>query len=541
MQLTGRISITALAAIVTALSGFSGFTGSAAAEPRDLTSPEAYRAMQFVYQGKTRAAVDYLDSLGVACAGEPFYLLIKARVARELLTVDDESKERIKSDTEPIHRDLDHVIELCGDRMKAAEDAGSDADPRLRLYRGLAWMSKSHLSSFVRKFWRAGRDAKKGKSDLEDYLETNPGDPLALGTLGVFLYFADTIPTVFKYVSKLLFMPTGDREKGLQYLRIASVERSVLQTEFEVVLYSIYILFEGRYEDGLDGTLDVLERYPNKPRLASPLALMQPFNPFGAADNAFRIDAMIERFKHAEAGEAERYELTLLDFLSAHADRLIAPPDVAMAELNRIADADPGHPDWVGGYAAFELGRLQASQGRAAEAKESFAWVRHNDKVSYVHGIASKMTKALGDEGAPDSAEPGWITEIYFGSDGARLGAAAELKSVASPTVETLFYLGEALLLAGDMDGALAAYDGVLETKAALWDEEFQMLAASRAAEIHGARGDYKSAAQRLDRAMEYYRQEFLVDWILEARKRYYERLKDGELEGKPRLFNRGR
>jgi tetratricopeptide (TPR) repeat protein len=538
MQLINKNIITAICAIV---SLSAGVPGPGEAKSRDLTRPEAYRAMNFVYEGKTRAAAEYLDSLEVVCSGEPFYLLMKSRVAREELTVDDENKSKLKADTEPIHRDLERVIAVCTERMEAAGDAGVDADPQLRLYRGLAWMSKSHLSSFVRKFWRAGRDAKKGKSDLEEYLETHPDDPLALGTLGVFLYFADTIPSIFKYVSKLLFMPTGDRERGLQYLHQATLERSALQTEFEMVLYSIFILFEGRYEDGLDGTLQLLERYPDKPRLASPLALFLPFDPFATADYARRVDGMIERYESRPAGPAERYELTLLDFLSAHADRFIAPPDVAVTELSRLADTNAEHPDWVGGYAAFELGRLLASLGQAEDATSSFTWVRHNDKVSFLHGISNKMIKKLGDDDEPAVAEPAWITEIYFGSEETRADAARELAAVSPPTVETQFYLGEALLLTGDMDGALAAYDAVLETKAALWDEEFQMLAASRAAEIHGAKGDYESAARRLDLAMKYYHKEFLVDWILEGRKRYYERLRDGEERGEPQLFTRNR
>ena len=53
--------------------------------------------MSYVYEGNSRSAVGYLDSLSADCGEEPFYLLIKSRVARELLTIDDEDTEE-KSD-----------------------------------------------------------------------------------------------------------------------------------------------------------------------------------------------------------------------------------------------------------------------------------------------------------------------------------------------------------------------------------------------------------------------------------------------------------
>ncbi|MCK5406201.1 MAG: hypothetical protein KAJ37_02045, partial [Candidatus Krumholzibacteria bacterium] len=69
------------------------------------------------------------------------------------------------------------------------------------------------------------------------------------------------------------------------------------------------------------------------------------------------------------------------------------------------------------------------------------------------------------------------------------------------------------------------------------WNEEFKMIAASRVAEIHGARGDFEAAAKSLDRALRFYRKEYLVDWMLEGRRRYYEKLDDGKDLPLPRIF----
>jgi tetratricopeptide (TPR) repeat protein len=518
--------------------------------------------MSYVYEGKSRSAVVYLDSLSADCGEEPFYLLIKSRVARELLTIDDENKERVIADSEPLHRDLDRVIEVCTQRMDAAREANDDdvsgAHQRWRLYRGLAWMSKSHLCSFSHRYWRAGRDAKKGKSDLERYLETNPDDPLATGTSGVFLYFADMISTVLKFFSKLVFMPTGDREKGLRYIATAATEENVYQLDFQLVQCNINLLFEGRYEDGLDGASALLRQHRSYPRLAIPLALIQPFSPFDVHRNAADIDEMLLPFDNGEfdelaesgvsvatagfsengPGGSERYVLALLDFLNAYADRFVAPPEVAEAGLRRVANNISEGPDWIGAYAAFELGRLLASQGRNEEARTVFSWVRQNRAAAFLRDDAELMARTL-DDGARETIvlKPSWITGIYFGDPEEREITTRELRSVSPPSTQINFYLGDALLLAGDTDGALASYIDVLELDADPWNEEFKMIAASRVAEIHGARGDYEAAAESLDRALQFYRKEYLVDWMLEGRRRYYEKLDDGNDLPVPRVF----
>ena len=307
-----------LSAFILLVCGAAGLcppaTCQASADPggRDLTRAEAARVMNFVFEGKTRLAFEYLEEVAGECGGQPFYLLIKSRVARETLTVDDENKEQVERDAGPIHRDLDRVIEVCSKRMD-----GGDADPELLFFRGLAWMSKSHLDSFARQFWRAGREAKKGRSDLEAYLESQPDDPVAKGTLGVFLYFADTIPSVFKYLSKVLLLPTGDRDKGLDYIRYAAEQPSFMQPEFAGVLGTIYVLFEGRYEDGIERTSALLERYPANPRIALPLALILPFAPADITRIAALLDDTVDRTADLPPDAPERYSTTLVKFLLA--------------------------------------------------------------------------------------------------------------------------------------------------------------------------------------------------------------------------------
>jgi tetratricopeptide (TPR) repeat protein len=537
MQLIYLKRVMLAAAVAACFLVVSWTGGPVLADPdggRDLAWVEAALAMDLVYQGKTHAAVEFLDTLSVIDKTLPLYLLIKSRLAREFIPVDNDNKERVKSTSEPVLRDLDRVIALCDEWEKTT---GHDEDPELLLYRGMARMSKSHLKSFARNFWSAGRNAKKGKSDLEKYLEIKPGDPVATGAMGVFLYFADTISSLFKYISRLLLMPGGDREMGLEYLRTAAQTESAFQTDYQMAAVTIDLLFEGRYKNGLDGSLELLRRFPHYPRLAIPMALMQPFDPLGVPAGARAIDSTLERIRgDKRTGVETAYPLALLDFLNAYASRFVAPPDVAEHNLNQFTEPDSSRPDWITGYAAFELGRLMASEGRLETAREIFSFVRGSQSAGFMRDEAEKMAKAL--EKYPVAVSKTYpVTEIYFGTGTERLELLKNRNSIFASSVKGGFYLGETFLLAGRMDEALIAYSETFAADAGPWDDEFKMLSASRAAEICGAKGEYAHAADWLDRAQKYYHKEYLVDWILEGRRRYYKRLEEGEETVTPRLL----
>ena len=213
--------------MVVAAGTFVGIYGAAGGKPtltasRDLSDAEVRRTMDRVFRAQVRDQLAWTDSLAGECRGEPMFHLMRARLIRELLPVDDEGNQDLKREAEPLYSELETTIAYCDERIKAG-----DKDDRLHLYRGWAWMLKSHVHTFERSFWSAGRESKKGKEDLDWYLERHPDDPVASSLMGAFLYFADTLPSAFKFVSKLLFLPAGDRDRGLQMMKTARGTNSV--------------------------------------------------------------------------------------------------------------------------------------------------------------------------------------------------------------------------------------------------------------------------------------------------------------------------
>jgi tetratricopeptide (TPR) repeat protein len=485
-----------------------------------------------MFSGRAGDAAALLDSLAGKYGRAPLYHLTRARVYRESLPVDDERKDVVKRMAEPVYEDLEIVISECSRRIDAGED-----NPRLLLYRGWAWMFKSHIRTFERSFWTAGRDAKKGKKDLRNYLEKFPDDPIANGIMGAFLYFADTLPAAFKFISRLLFMPTGDREEGLRLMMASAASPSYIEVDNKTLLYSVYMAFEGRYEDGLAGFERLRRRYPHYSAFVRPFAITLPFTPRERRQTIDMIEGILMPEDAHASWDTETGSCNMLRFSRAYADRFYDPPEGARQFRELIADA-PEHPDWVTSFSNFELARQLAAQGDVESARKHLRAVLEDDAGAYLHGETRAMLDELDDEYEPSALSGIDVAEFYAGDRDDLPPIIDRLRTHKPSTVQTDFYLGEAFLLNGDDDAALDAFYRVVERDVPVWDESFQMIACSRVAEIEGARLQFETAVRYLDLAPRFYHKEFLYDWLLEGRKRYFERVASGEERSTPTLFS---
>jgi len=528
------IVLTALAGIGIAAGG-GRLAGRAGARPAPVTADipvrEARRTMEWLFSGQPASALAHVDSLAAYHEGEPLFHLLRARLYRERLPVDDEKKDDVSAMAVPLYDDLDRVIATCSERIEAGDD-----DRRLRLYRGWAYMFSSHVRTFERSFWPAGRLAKKGKQDLEWYLEREPSDPVANSIMGAFLYFADTLPAAYKFLSKLLFLPGGKRDRGLEMMELARGWNSLVEVDNNLILYSVYLGFEGRYEDGLFGFAALRRSYPDHATFLRPDAIMLPLVPLHTPEEEIALDDSVERIAMLRGQEVDWATLTLIRFMRAYDDRFYHPRR-AESRFQAIIEEAPEHPDWVAGYARFELGRMAAARGEFERARALFLAVTQGPRWEYLHDEARAMIEAIAKGESADGLGPEDPWKIYAGDAGSTARVVSEVRGKAAPSAADLYYLGEALLAQGAVDEALAAYERALGTSPPRWDEAFLMICAARAGEIHGLRGAYTTAEERYREAARYWHKEFLYDWVLEGRRRYYERLRDGKETIEPTLL----
>lgn len=112
--------------------------------------------------------------------------------------------------------------------------------------------------SFVKAYWYG----KKGKNYLLDVVERNPKYYDAYLGLGIYHYYADVLPKIFKTFS-FLFGIQGDRELGLRELRLALSNSKNTKTEAMIFLGAIYVDVEKDYKKALPVFRTLFEKYPD--------------------------------------------------------------------------------------------------------------------------------------------------------------------------------------------------------------------------------------------------------------------------------------
>ncbi len=449
---------------------------------REMTEEEYAELLTHIYDGHPRAAAALLDSLGSECAGEPFFLIAQSRLLLESVPEDDLDKSQAKEMSQPVLATLKQVIDICDERLASNGDELTH-----RRLRGWAWMVRSQAHAQGRSFYSAGREAGRGKNDLEFYLASHPNDPAANGLLGAFLYFSDAVPAVLQLVSKLMFLPTGDRAQGLEMIRLAETGPSAKQEDFRTLAMTVNLIFEGRWEDGLPQALNLQERHPAYVRLALPLSAMRLFAPGLGTELEARIEATEAICALRPRADVDTTSLWMNRTYRAWIDRLLRGPAVAEPGFAAIIAANPAEPDWIAQFAADQLEELAADRS----------------------------------DNLPDDL----ISSVWSLPAASLAQTRAELEAQADTSLRAAFFAAECHLRLGNLAAAEKLYRTVEAWRGADHLEPFRLLAASRVGEIKARDGRFRSASRWYGRAVDHHRNVYRVDWMLQGRARHFDEL----------------
>ena len=467
-----------------------------AAPARDLLDAEYAELLARIYSGRQGAATALLDSLDSECAGEPFFLIARARLLLEAVPEDDLDKSVAKEMGKPVLETLRQVIDTCDRRL---EDGGDEL--ALRRLRGWAWMLRSQTHAQGRSFYAAGREAGRGKGDLEFYLETYPDDPVANGLLGAFLYFSDAVPAVLQLISKLMFLPTGDRARGLRMIELAETGQSAKTEDFRTLAMTVNVVFEGRWEEGLPQAIRLQEDYPAYVRMVLPLSAMRLLAPVFGADLTARIGVSEAIVAGRPGEEVDTASLWMSRTYRAWIDRLLLGPAAAEMGFAAIVAAAPTEPDWVAAFAARQLAELAADR----------------------------------TDGVPDDL----IAAVWTVAADSLPAVAAQLEGLADSSLRAAFFAAECRLRLNETSRAEHLYRQVATWEGPDHLEPFRMVAAARVGEIKARDGRYRSASRWYERAASHHRDVYRVDWMLQGRARRFDEMSrdGGALSGEPILF----
>ena len=154
---------------------------------------------------------------------------------------------------------LDHVIEICDSLLDINED-----DVTAIFFKGGAIGFQGRLK-FHRNDYLSAVDA--GRRALPLVQNASSLDPenydILLGE-GIYNYYAEVIPDKYPFLRPLLlFVPPGDRKKGIEQLTLASEKARYAAVESAYFLMQAYYFHERDYIRAMAIAQRLTERFPN--------------------------------------------------------------------------------------------------------------------------------------------------------------------------------------------------------------------------------------------------------------------------------------
>ena len=227
---------------------------------RSLTHPAdgpARAALDLVYDGEFLGAEARLAALAREHPDDPVVPYLQALALEWRLEQDPASRVH---DVETLAL-ADRALSLAGARL-----ARDPADARALLARGAAHGVKSRLHLFR---WEKGPASREAVRMREALVSARDSGTEALDLdfgLGLYDYYADTLPRFFKLVAFVLRIPGGDRERGLEGVaRVARGGSLFHDDEARVQMYDIHSYFERKPDRALHWIREMWRRHPGWP------------------------------------------------------------------------------------------------------------------------------------------------------------------------------------------------------------------------------------------------------------------------------------
>jgi tetratricopeptide (TPR) repeat protein len=162
---------------------------------------------------------------------------------------------------EPFFTKLDAVIDLCDSLIDA-----NPSDLNAIFFKGGAIGFKGRLKFHRDDYLAAANAGRQALPLVQEAAELDPNNyDILLGT-GMYNYYADVIPAEYPMVKPLLlFVPSGDRAKGLRQLNLAAEHGKYSSVETLYFLMQIYFFYEKDVPKALTISQRLMARFPDNP------------------------------------------------------------------------------------------------------------------------------------------------------------------------------------------------------------------------------------------------------------------------------------
>ncbi len=219
------------------------------------------------FDAQVRKGIEYVYNLEFEQAENVFRELIRARPRhpaghfflamvtwwRILIDIEDEQYD------EQFYNALDGVVDLCDELLDENEN-----DVTALFFKGGAIGFKGRLKAHRSSWFDAANAGRKALPIVREASALDPNNhDILLGT-GIYNYYAEVIPKEYPFVKPLmLFVPPGDKLKGIQQITAAAEKGKYASIESTYFLMQIYYQYEKDYPKALALAEQLHKRFPN--------------------------------------------------------------------------------------------------------------------------------------------------------------------------------------------------------------------------------------------------------------------------------------
>ncbi len=210
---------------------------------------------------------------------------------RILSNFNDESQD------ERFYDMLENVIDMCDKRLEKNPD-----DIAALFFEGGSLGFRGRLRANRGNWFGAARDGIGALPIVQKAFELDPQNDDVLLGIGIYNYYADIIPREYPIVKPfMVFLPSGDRKKGIEQLERAALKARYARTEARYFLMQNYFLYEKEFGKALALSQQLHADYPRNPLFHRYLG--RCYVSLGNWDGAYRIfSEVLDRATRRQVG-----------------------------------------------------------------------------------------------------------------------------------------------------------------------------------------------------------------------------------------------
>jgi tetratricopeptide (TPR) repeat protein len=257
-------------------------------------------------------------------------------------------------------RSRDEAFEATVDATIAATEAWVQREPHRAeawFYVGAAYGARVQWRVLRAERLAAARDGKRIKEALERALELDPDLHDAWFGIGLYHYYADVAPAAAKVLRWLLFLPGGDRVKGLQEMLRARENGALLRSEADYQLHVLYLWYEQNPERALQLLEGLRLRHVQNPHFLHLIAEVQDVYQHDVTASLRSWRALLDASRQHKVSLPEMAEARARLGIARQLDRLFET-DAAIEQLRAVIAAQPTSP-----WGALAQAHLQLAEG----------------------------------------------------------------------------------------------------------------------------------------------------------------------------------